>query len=271
VLRAAMRAAGGVAAAGLAWSLFEAQWVELAERDIPIPGLPEELDGFRVLHLSDFHLGTFSLNALAVRRATTWPAAREVDVVVITGDLVSRWAGESHLREAVARLRARHGVYAILGNHDVAQTRDPFSRPGDVTGLDGARLLVHEAASFVVGGRTVQVVGCHPRRRRDPVEELADPDADLRILLSHFPDVAARLPAGAFQLVLAGHLHGGQICLPTPWGKLRLAHVRAPWWEGVHKLPGTRLHVSRGLGTTFVPFRFLARPEATVLRLTPEH
>jgi len=267
VVKTALGAAGGVAAAGLAWSLFEAQWVDLVERDLPVTGLPAELDGMRVLHLSDFHLGTLSLNGRAVRRATAWPAAREADLVAITGDLVSRRSGERQLRQALARLGARHGVFAVLGNHDVAQTRDPFSRPGDVTGLDGARLLEHEAASFVVGGRTVQVVGCDPRRRLDPVENLADPDADLRILLAHFPDVAARLRPGAFDLVLAGHLHGGQICLPTPRGRLRLSHPSRPWWEGVHELPGATLHVSRGLGTTFVPFRFLARPEATVLTL----
>lgn len=267
MLRAALGAAGGVAAAGLAWSLFESQWVDLAEREVPVPALPAELDGLRVLHLSDFHLGTRSLNARAVRRATAWSAARETDLVAITGDLVSRRGGERELREALARLGARHGVYAVLGNHDIAQTRDPFSRPGDFTGLDGARLLEHEVTSFVVEGRTVQVAGCDPRSRFDPLEQLADPTADLRILLAHFPDVAARLRPGVFQLVLAGHLHGGQICLPSPRGKLRLAHLREPWWEGVHELPGTTLHVSRGLGTTFVPFRFLSRPEATLLIL----
>jgi predicted MPP superfamily phosphohydrolase len=232
-----------------------------------VPGLPAELDGLRVLHLSDFHLGTLSLNGRAVRRATAWPAAREADVVAITGDLVSRRRGERELSEVLARLGARHGIFAVLGNHDVAQTRDPFSRPGDLTSLDGARLLEHEAASFVVSGRTVQVVGCDPRRRRETLEQLADPDADLRILLAHFPDVAARLRPGVFELVLAGHLHGGQICVPTPRGKLRLSHPSRPWWEGVYELPGTTLHVSRGLGTTFVPFRFLARPEATLLIL----
>jgi uncharacterized protein len=75
------------------------------------------------------------------------------------------------------------------------------------------------------------------------------------------------LPPGAFHLILAGHLHGGQICLPTHRGKIHLQHVRAPYWEGLFDLPAGMLHVSRGLGTSFVPFRFLARPEATVLTL----
>jgi predicted MPP superfamily phosphohydrolase len=95
---------------------------------------------------------------------------------------------------------------------------------------------------------------------------LIDPDADLRILLSHYPGVIRRLEPGSFHLVLAGHLHGGQICLPWPGGKIRLAHPRARFPEGLY--PGLpALHVSAGLGTTFVPARFFARPEATELVL----
>ena len=113
------------------------------------------------------------------------------------------------------------------------------------------------------------MVGGDPRRgwKAARLTRLADSDADLRILLFHFPDVTERLPPGAFDLVLAGHLHGGQICLPAPQGKLRLEHLRARHWEGLHETPAGMLYVSRGLGTSFVPFRFLARPEATKLVL----
>ena len=65
-----------VAAAGLAWALFEAQWVEYLERDAPVPGLPPELDGLRILHISDFHLGTVSLNGRTLRKAVDWAAPR---------------------------------------------------------------------------------------------------------------------------------------------------------------------------------------------------
>jgi predicted MPP superfamily phosphohydrolase len=258
-----------VAAAGLGWMLFEAQWVELRELDVPVEGLPAELDGFAVLHLSDFHLGTISFNGRTLRKALDWSAGRELDMVAITGDLVSRRRGERMLRRALARLHARHGIYAIMGNHDVAETRDPFSRPSDLSALrdDGACLLEHGSASFEAGGRTVQVAGADPRRLRDPVAPLSDPAADLRILLVHYPDAIWSLAPGDFHVILAGHLHGGQICLPTPRGKLRLEHLRAPLWEGLHGLPVGALNVSRGLGTSFVPLRLLARPEAAILRL----
>jgi len=65
----------------------------------------------------------------------------------------------------------------------------------------------------------------------------------------------------------AGHFHGGQICVPSPWGRLRLKDFRAAYWEGVFETSGGLLHVSRGLGTSFVPFRLFARPEATLLTL----
>jgi predicted MPP superfamily phosphohydrolase len=266
---ALIAAGGAAAAAGLAWALFEAQWVEFVERDAPVEGLPSDLDGLRILHLSDFHLGTLSLNGRSLARTLAWAAERPVDLVAITGDLVSRRGGERSLRAALASLRARHGIYAVLGNHDVAATRDPFSRPADLSHLDGegARLLEDSSASVEVHGHTIQVAGLDPRRRGEPVADLADPRADLRILLAHFPDAVERLRPGAFHLVLAGHLHGGQICLPLPGGKLRLEHLHAPYWEGLFELPAGTLHVSRGLGTSFVPFRLLARPEATVLTL----
>jgi uncharacterized protein len=257
------------AVAGLGWMLFEAQWVELLERDVRIQGLPVELDGLTVLHLSDFHLGTVSLNGRTLRKAVEWAASAPVDLVAVTGDLVSRRRGERTLRTALDRLGPRYGTYAVLGNHDVAATRDPFSSPADLTGLEeqGAHLLEHEALTVAAAGRTVQVAGADPRRRRKGLRELADPAADLRILLVHFPDDVRGLAPGDFHLILAGHLHGGQICIPMPGGKVRLEHLRAAHWEGLAELPVGALHVSRGLGTSFVPFRFLARPEATKLTL----
>jgi predicted MPP superfamily phosphohydrolase len=261
----------GVATAGLGWSLFEAQWVEFIELEVPLDGLPAELDGFTIVHVSDFHLGTVSLNSRTLDRAVTWAVEQDPDVVALTGDLLSTQRGATRLRAAVERLRARHGVFAVLGNHDVDATRDPFSTPTDASAVSeaGALLLEDSSVELEVNGRRVQMVGGDPRRgwKARRLERLADPEADLRVLLFHFPDVTEQLPPGAFDLILAGHLHGGQICLPTPRGKLRLEHLRARHWEGLHETRAGMLYVSRGLGTSFVPFRFLARPEATKLVL----
>jgi uncharacterized protein len=265
---------GAAIAAGAtaAWSLFEAQWVELRELELPLDGVSRELDGFRILHLSDLHLGTLSLAGRALDRAVVWGAERQPDLVVVTGDLVRRPGGREALDRALARLPARHGTVAVLGNHDVYDARDPFSRPTDLSDLHeaGAELLRDGARTFQVNGARIQVVGVDPAAYKDgssrPAER-ADPAADLRILLCHYPEVVRHLPPGVFHLVLAGHYHGGQICLPTPWGKLRLKDLRGSYWEGLFATRAAALHVSRGLGTSLVPFRFLARPEATVLTL----
>jgi uncharacterized protein len=271
LLRRAAAAAGASAAAVLGWSLFESQWVEFRDLEVRLPRLARELDGLTIVHLSDFHLGTISFNGRALEHAVRWASKRPCDIVAITGDLLSRRRGEPQLEAAMASLDPRLGIFAVLGNHDVEVTRDPFSQPTDASVVEksGAVLLENDSVLRTTNGKTVQVVGgdqsLGPYWSR--VAQLADPEADLRILLFHFPDVVRHLPPGAFDLVLAGHLHGGQICIPTPRGKVRLEHLRAPHWEGLHDTPAGTLHVSRGLGTSFVPFRFLARPEATRLVL----
>jgi predicted MPP superfamily phosphohydrolase len=255
----------GLAAA--AWGQFEAGWVRLRTLEVPLPRLPAELSGLRIVHLSDFHLGFPSRGEHAVHRAVHWAAAREPDLTAITGDLLSQPSAEPSLR---VLLDLVPGSFAVLGNHDFASSRDPFSRPSAVTELGATTVLADEARTVELRGRRVQVVGVDPRSYQKGTarpEQLADPDADLRILLCHFPNVIDKLPAGVFDLVLAGHLHGGQICIPYGRGKLRLAHLRWTYAEGLYRRPGGVLHVSPGLGTTFVPFRFFARPEATELVL----
>ena len=229
--------------------------------------LPPELDGLRIAHLSDLHLGVPSRGTRAVERAVEWVEERHPDLTLISGDLLSRPRGETKLRELLARLPS---AYAVLGNHDYAATKDPFSRPVKLGDLAPARLLADESQIVEIRGRQVQIVGVDPRSYRHGrahPERLADDSADLRILLCHFPAVIDRLAPGSFDLVLAGHLHAGQITLPYPGGRLRLAHVRWKYVEGPYERPGGVLHVSAGLGTTFVPFRFFARPAATELLL----
>lgn len=261
---------GGLGVAAAAWGQFEAGWVRLRVLQVPIAGLPSALEGIRIAHLSDFHLGFPSRGERAVQRAVRWVAGRKPDLTVITGDLLSRPSAESRLRILLAELP---GSYAVLGNHDFAISRDPFSKPSAVSDLGSTTVLSDEARTIELRGRRVQIVGVDPRSYRRGTarpERLADPGADLRILLCHFPNVVDRLTAGVFDLVLAGHMHAGQIVLPYGRSKLRLAHVRWTYAEGLYRQPGGVLHVSPGLGTTFVPFRFFARPEATELVLESE-
>jgi predicted MPP superfamily phosphohydrolase len=253
----------------LGWGLFEAQWVELRELEVRLPRLPGELDGLRILHLSDLHLGSVSMNGRVLGKTVAWARALDPDLVVVTGDLLADAHGEAQLLDALAFLASRYGTFAVLGNVDVSDTRDPFS-PGAAVRDIGAHgtLLRDTSATIEVRGRTVQVAGLDPESRFVPPAALADPHADLRVLLAHFPDSVDRLQPGSFDLLLSGHTHGGQICLPLPGRKIRFSNVEAtPYPEGVFDVAGTTLVVSRGLGTTFVPLRISSRPEATILTL----
>jgi predicted MPP superfamily phosphohydrolase len=239
--------------------------------DVLLPRLPAELAGLRIAHLSDFHFGLPSRGQGAVARAVDWAAEREPDLVAITGDLVSRPRGEPLLREQLARLER---PFVVLGNHDVEHSRDPFSRSAGLVDLSPARLLVDESETVELRGRRVQIVGVDPRAYRQGRSrpwELVDESADLRVLLCHFPSVLSFLPPGAFDLVLSGHMHDGQIALPLGRDrKFRFAHPSVRFASGLYERPGGTMHVSPGLGTTFVPFRFFARPEATELVLKPQ-
>jgi predicted MPP superfamily phosphohydrolase len=258
-------AAAAGAAVALGWGWYEAGWVRLRVRELTVPGLPRELDGLRIAHLSDFHLGIPSRGARAVERAVDWVAGRRPDLVCITGDLLSRPRGEPLLRELLSRL---DHPYVVLGNHDFADSRDPFSSPAEVTEISGGTLLSDAQATVELRGTTVELAGVDPRSwlALEP-SGFAESDAGLRILLCHFPRVLDYVEPGRWNLVLAGHLHGGQIVVPYGKGKVMLAHPRAPYSQGVYTRGETTMHVSPGLGTTFVPFRFFARPEGTELVL----
>jgi hypothetical protein len=243
--------------------------VRLRELEVEVPGLPGDLDGLRIAHLSDFHLGVPSRGGRAVEAAVDWVAERRPDLVVITGDLLTHPRGEARLRELVARLPGP--VFAVLGNHDVAISRDPQARASDLRSLEPATLLRDEGVLLELRGRSVWMAGADPRMIVRG-EKKGDPNAlshaaDLRILLCHFPRVLDRLEPDRFDLVLAGHMHDGQIAVPYPGGKVRLAHGKARYQRGVYRTEAGVMHVSPGLGTTFVPFRFAARPEATELVL----
>ena len=261
-------ALGSVVVVCLVYGWWEAGRLRRRVLDVALDGLPVALDGLRIAHVSDLHLGApLSRGNGASERAMAWVADRRPDIVCITGDLVSHPRGEAVLRRLLTLVER---PFVVLGNHDVAVTRDPFSRAAELRDLELTHLLSDDAVVLELAGERCAIVGVGPdsyREKRARPHELLDEGTSFRLLLCHFPAIVDRVPPGSFDLVLAGHLHAGQICLPAARGRVTLAHPRARFVSGVYRTPAGVLHVSPGTGTTFVPLRFFARPEVTELVL----
>ena len=201
----------------------------------------------------------------ATERAVEWVAERKPDLVCITGDLLTRGRATDRLNELLARLG---DPFVVLGNHDYALSRDPFSEPVRLGRLEHGRLLFDEAVEIELRGLRIEIAGVDPRSWLAYRPSGFPPsDADFHLLLCHFPRVLGYVEPGRWDLILSGHLHAGQIVLPYGFGSVLLAHPSSQYRSGLYERGDTTMHVSPGLGTTFVPFRFFARPEATELVL----
>jgi len=275
MMRAWTRAAtalGAVAALGSVYMLVEAQAVRRVARRLTAPGAPPDLDGLVIVQLSDFHAAFLpSLNLRAMRRAIDLALAARPDLIVITGDLAPGPRPSAEFRRQLSRLRAPLGVFAVLGNHDHGDSKAPFVRPTDPADLEGGdlRLLVNETATVERGAGVVQVCGVDDSDggHDDLPAVLARLDRRpgvLRVLLTHHAEVTLQAEPGDFALALAGDTHGGQICLPFPGRRIMLSDLRARFAEGEYEVDGRRLYVTRGVGTSLLPFRAFCRPEVVV-------
>lgn len=263
---------GGMGALGLAGLVYavgwERWWVEVTRREVPLAGLPEALAGVTIAHLSDIHYGPFVPGAF-IRRAVERVNALSPDLVALTGDLVDRRPTEIEpvVRE-LSRLRAPLGVWAVLGGHDVRASERRFVRA--FAGM-GIRLLRNEAAAVGAGPNPLWVVGTHDNSEyyldRLDAALAAVPAGAPTLLLSHSPDIAPEASARGIGLVLSGHTHGGQICLPF-YGPLV---TESRFWRtharGLTRAGNTWIYTCRGLGTVRLPARFCCRPEIALHRL----
>lgn len=274
VARAAA-ALGAAAALATSYLLWQAQAMRRVDRRLPAPGCPPDLDGLTVVQLSDFHAGFRpSLNARATRKAVDLALAAAPDLVLVTGDFSSGPAGRAALLAQLRRLRPPLGVFAVLGNHDHGDSKAPFVRATDASDLGscGVRVLTNECARLPRGTAAIQVCGVDDATggRDDLAPVLAGLDRGpgvLRLLLTHRADVVLGTSRGDFALTLAGDTHGGQICLPLPGRRIMLSDPWARFAEGAYEPEGRSLYVTRGIGTSMLPFRAFCRPEIVVFHV----
>jgi predicted MPP superfamily phosphohydrolase len=254
--------------------------------EVPITGLPPSLEGLRIVHLSDLHIGDFTPRA-AIRRAVDRANTVKPDLAVLTGDLIT---GERDpLEDCIAelsRLQAPLGVWGCHGNHErwagvEARAQALFQR-------HGMHLLRHQAMELSWRGGAINLIGVDDQRAREPssllrgVERLVRRDIP-NILLSHNPDTFPRAAALGIELSLAGHTHGGQIRFALGGRQWSPASLVTPFVAGLYRLPlgsegrgdgvtshprtSAFLYVNRGLGTFGLPVRLGVPPEITVLTL----
>ena len=293
-------AAAAGAVAGYA-SVAERNWFALRRYDVPV--LQAGAGPLRILHISDAHLTPGRHRLMSWMRTLD---ALQPDLVVNTGDSIAHPQAVAPFLEALGPLLDRPGVF-VYGSNDLYSPlpKNParylwrtsaMERRRHVPDLPWAELGAGMAAAgwldannqrgrVKVGDRDIEVAGVHDshinRDRYDKIAGPADSAADLRLGLMHSPEptVMDRFAADGYDLLLAGHTHGGQVCLPWFGALVTNCGIDRTRASGLHRHPTAPradsaqpwLHVSAGLGTSpWAPFRFCCRPEASLLTLVPQ-
>jgi uncharacterized protein len=288
----------GAATVGYA-SVIERNWFALRRFEVPV--LPAGTDPMRILHISDVHLTPGRHRLLSWIRTLD---ALEPDVVVNTGDSIAHPQAVEPFLTALGPLLDRPGAF-VYGSNDLyspvpgnparylwrTSAREhsrhvpdlPWAELGE--GMESAGWINanNRRGRIKAGELDIEIGGVHDSHiARDRYDEIAgptDPAADLRLGLLHSPEpsVLDRFADDGFNLLLAGHTHGGQIRLPGSGALVTNCGIPRSMASGLHRYPAGQgdadpwLHVSAGLGTSpYAPIRLCCRPEATLLTLVPE-
>ena len=250
---------------GLYWrGRRNANNVELRTNVIESPLVPRAFDGFTLLHLSDLHA---DMSETAMERVCELVQDLDYDICVLTGDYRGKtWGPHEAALEGVARIRANleGAIYAVLGNHDTIRM---------VPGLEaiGIRTMLNEHEIIERGEDRIHLAGIDDAHyyRVDNIEKAAAviPHDEFSILLSHTPEIYRQAAHANFNVLLSGHTHGGQICLP---GRIPITldsilprRMGAGPWRYENMIGYT----SVGAGSSVVPVRFNCPPEITLHRL----
>ncbi|HQZ39996.1 MAG TPA: metallophosphoesterase [Vicinamibacterales bacterium] len=261
-LKALVASGVGLGTGAVAYGMaYERHRIERIALDLPITGLPLDLDGLRIGLITDVHHSS-TVSAEDVAHAVTLLAEARPDIVVLGGDYVS--FGDRAFVGPVAELLAPLadaplGSFAVLGNHD-----DDRDMPAELA-RHGFVVLKDQRTSLVIKGETLDVAGIR-FWTRGPAElaRVLEGTGGTTLLLAHDPRRLVEAAAFDAQLVLSGHTHGGQVVLP---GIGAVAGRKFPVLAGIGTEGNATVYVSRGVGTVYVPVRINCPPEVTVLTL----
>src|SRR6476659_1536599 len=250
---------------GLYWrGRKNAEQIQVRHNHIGMKTLPSRFNGFTLLHISDLHA---DMNAGAMRRLTELLPDTTYDVCVLTGDYRGKTFGPFDAAlEGLARVRShlKGPVYGVLGNHDTIRM---------VPGLEemGIRMLLNECEAVSRGGEAIFLAGIDDAHyyRVDNIEKAASeiPVNGFSILLSHTPEIYRQAAHAGFDLLLSGHTHGGQICLPGSIPITLDSVLPRQMGAGAWRYRDMIGYTSVGAGSSIVAVRFNCPPEITLHRL----
>lgn len=242
---------------------------EVVEVDVPIKGLPPEAEGFRIVQITDVHVGP-TIRGEFLDRVVDRINELEADAVVVTGDLVDGFVDQiGHEIAALGRIRARHGAFFVTGNHEYYWDGLAWCELVESLGLtvlvnehrvidhDGAKLLLAGVPDISAGGMVAAHASSPAKARED-----APDGCCATILLAHQPRSIYAAAAAGYDLVISGHTHGGQY-----FPMNLLVYLAQPYVAGLERHEDTWIYVSRGTGYWGPPVRVGAPHEITVLRL----
>jgi uncharacterized protein len=273
--RRVLKAAGSVLVASpfavLAYGgLVKRTDFQVREVDLPVPGLPTDLDGLRILQLSDIHLGAFLSEGELAR---VIDATRELrpHIAFATGDFISTYGDplEACIRQ-LARVRADAGMLGCLGNHEHYALAE--QQAVDLAAQSGIRILRSESVPLRFGNAVLNVAGVDyqsifkKRQYLTGAERMIQPGA-VNLLLSHNPDVFPVAARQGYQVTLSGHTHGGQVTIEILDQSINPARFFTPYVQGLYRMGPATAYVTRGIGTIGIPARIGATPEISLLRL----
>ena len=266
---------------GYAYFVEPRQFV-VVEETLAVPNWDRELNGFKVVAISDIHTGSNYAPIERLRLVVEKANEQNADLIVLLGDYVSESSRgrrrdvpegsdgtdlkipANEIADALQGFSARHGVYAIIGNHDWYHNEQKVRRELERVGI---RVLNNEVARIEADGRAVQLWGIEDlwKNRRvpsEPFESLAEKRNV--IALTHNPDSLLSAPHG-FSIMFAGHSHGGQINFPifgpfAPFNDPR-------FMDGHAAVDGKHVYVTSGVGTSVIPLRWRVPPEIAVITL----
>lgn len=246
-------------------ALTEPYMLTVEHERISLRRLPKSLEGFRVVQLSDIHHGPFS-STEQICRAVETANRLKPDVIALTGDYISRERQyAASCAEMLGQLRARYGVFAVLGNHDhwtdAALITDLFRAEGITVLINEGMRFEQRGAAFWLAGVDDTMVGLE-----DISLALAGAQRDeMKLLLAHNPIILRRAARAGVDLVLSGHTHGGQVAFRPE--RNESGRQRRRLLKGLGREGNTQIYVNRGLGTVVLPIRYGCPPEISLLEL----